>query len=156
MVVASVLDGRIRVRDEGLKKEPLLSRVREALLETPGVAAVEVNPRVGSLLVLFDAALAAAQRLLQVVSDLLGQPLPAEEPAAAAQGTPGRFFARKVSFALSPALKKRVINIGMLASLLLSVAAAVFHFKKLHVLTGIVFLALFGDHYYQRRSLMFS
>jgi len=36
MEITSHFEGRVRIRDEGLKKEPLLSRAREALLAMPG------------------------------------------------------------------------------------------------------------------------
>lgn len=151
MVVASVLDGRVRVRDEGLKNGPLAAQVADALLDTPGVAKAQANPRVGSLLVLFDAALVAAERILATIADLLGAEQPEPGPARAAE-VPWRKF----SISLPPAARRRVVNLGMLASLALSMAAAVFDFKKLHILAGILFLALFGDHLFQRKEAMFA
>ena len=173
MVVASLLDGRIRIRDEGQKKEPLASRVREALLAAPGVSSVEANPRVGSLLVLFSAAVTAVEKILKTVSDLLG--IAAESPDSAEQApSPGIPFAERASSATSqvrkkllslvgraalavpPGAKRRMVNIGMLASLAVSLAAAIFGLKKLHILTGIIFVALFGDHFYQKKEAMFA
>lgn len=156
MIVASLLDGRLRVRDEALKREPLATRVRDALLATPGVAAAEVNPRVGSMLVLYDAALAAVDQILETVAGLLGTSVQAG-PETAAPGRPARMpLSGGMSLFPSPAMKRRVVNLGMLASLALSIAAAVLDFKKLHILAGILFLALFGDHFYQRREQMFA
>ena len=155
MVVASLLDGRVRVRDEALKSEPRAAQVRDALLATPGVAAAEVNLRVGSMLVLYDAALAAVDQILESIAGLLGTSVTPGE--AAAQKRPFRMpLAGKVSLSLTPAVKRRVVNIGMFASLLLSVAAAILDLKKLHILAGVVFLALFGDHFYQRKGQMFA
>lgn len=159
MVVASLLNGRVRVRDEGLKKQPLLSRVTEALIATPGVTSAEANTRVGSLLVFYDAALAAAEQILKLISELLGSPqeVPPSAEAEAGGATSRPFpFSRAMSLSIPPALRRRVVNYGMLAALALSVGAAIIHFKKLHVLAGIVFLALFGDHLYQRRGQMFA
>lgn len=156
MVVASLLSGRLRVRDEGLKREPLVDRVRDALMGTPGVAQVDANPRVGSLLVLYDAALAAAEQILKTIAELLGSAGEAggqEEPRSASGRIP---FVGKASLSVSPAVRRKVVNLGMLASLLLSVAAAILDFKKLHILAGVVFLALFGDHFFQRREQMFA
>ena len=174
MVVASLLDGRVRVRDEGLRREPLVNRVREALLALPGVDAVEANPRVGSLLIIYSAALTAVEKILKTVSNLVGSE---EEGRDSAEPAPGREktpFAEKASsatarvrrqllslvgraaLAVPPATKKRLVNIGMLASLALSLAAAIFGFKKLHVLAGIVFVVLFGDHFYQKKEAMFA
>lgn len=156
MIVASLLNGRVRVRDEALKRGALAALVTDALMDTPGVASAEVNPRVGSLLVLYDAALVAVERILEAVSELVGSSPPAEGPAQAVSGPGGVPFVRRMSLSLPAAVKKRVVNIGMLASLLLSVAAAILDFKKLHVLAGILFLALFGDHLYMRKEHMFA
>lgn len=156
MIVASLLDGRVRVRDEALKREPLATRVRDALLATPGVAAAEVNPRVGSMLVLYDATLAAVDQILETVAGLLGTSVQASGETAAPKRPARMPLSGGLSLSLSPAMKKRVVNIGMLASLALSVAAAVLDFKKLHILAGILFLALFGDHLYMRKEHMFA
>ena len=156
MVVASLLDGRVRIRDEGLKREPLVTRVREALLATPGISQVDANPRVGSLLILYSAALTAVEKILKMVSELLGSGVEASGSAEPAQST-GRRLLGKVSLAVPSVLKTRTINnIGMLASLALSLAAAIFSLKKLHILAGIIFVALFGRHFYERRTRMFA
>ncbi len=65
MEITSHFESRVRIRDEGLKKEPLLSRAREALLAMPGVSEVEANPRVGSLLVLYAAAVTAVEKMMK-------------------------------------------------------------------------------------------
>lgn len=174
MVVASLVGGRVRVRDEGLKSEALVNRVREALLATPGVSGVEANPRVGSLLVLYSTAVTAVERILKTVSDLVGsghemrdsaEPAPspgklpfAERASAAIPRVRRKLLSLvgRVSLAIPPGAKRRLVNLGMLASLALSLAAAVFGMKKLHILAGIVFVALFGDHFYQKRDAMFA
>jgi len=71
MLVASNIAGRLRVRDEKLRKEPLAANIREKLLETPGVTGVEANPRVGSLLVLYSAAVEGVESILELISGLL-------------------------------------------------------------------------------------
>ena len=150
MAVASQFDGRVRIRDEGLKREPLLARVKEALLIMPGVTGVEGNPRVGSLLVLYKAAVTVVEKILETVTDLIGSG-EVEEKAAEA----GRLSAR-VPFSIPAKVKRSVANFGMLAALLLSVAAAIFDLKKLHILAGIVFLALFGVHFFERKEYLFA
>lgn len=184
MVVASVVDGRVRIRDEGLKSESVAGRVRDELLATEGVTSVEGNPRVGSLLVLYNAARTALENILKAVSGILGtghegrtegaqQGEPKQswwkkvmrpeqgEQSEGEQGEPVQSWWRqmlakaKVSPAASSVMKRRVMNnIGMLASLTLSLLAALFSFKKLHILSGLVFVALFGEHFYQRRARM--
>ena len=53
-------------------------------------------------------------------------------------------------------LKSKAVNYGMLATLVLSVLAAVVHLKKLHVLAGILFLGFFGAHFFERKQFMFA
>jgi len=157
MVVASLVDGRVRIRDEGLKREPLVAQVREALLATPGVSGVEANTRVGSLLVLYSAALTAVEKILKTVSHLLGSGEEVGGRAEPAQSSGKRSFIGRASLGVPSVLKRRILNnIGMLASLVLSLAAAILGFKKLHILTGILFVALFGRHFYERRAQMFA
>jgi hypothetical protein len=183
MVVASLLDGRVRLRDEGLKKEPLVSQVREALLATPGVRAVEANTRVGSVLILYSAALTAVDKILKTVAHLLGadeEVRVGAEPTRTSEKTPllkrikdavfpkvkktlsgismpAGVKQKLVNFRAGSVIKRRIVgNIGMLASLVLSMGAALFGLKKLHILAGIVFLFAFGDHFYQRRARVFA
>lgn len=155
MVVASHFDGRVRIRDEGLKREPLLARVRETLLAAPGVSGVEGNPRVGSLLVLYSAAVTALDKILETVAGLIGSGEAGEEGAEA--GAFARVSAKissRVPFSIPARVKRNVTNIGMLGALLLSVVAAIFDLKKLHILAGIVFLALFGVHVFERKEYL--
>ena len=152
MVVTSHIEGRVRIRDEGLKEEALLTKVREALLDNPGIANVEANPRVGSLLVLYSSPLTGVERIQQIISGFLGE----GEPVAPA-GLAGiaRIF-EKVPRAIPERARKIAGNVGMLASLVLSVIAAVLDLKKLHILAGVIFLAIFGAHLYERRQFLFA
>lgn len=149
MFVASHIAGRMRIRDEKVRTEPVASRVREALLAAPGVDGVEVNPRVGSVLVVYSAAVTGGGAILALLSDILG----AEEETATSAST---CVCPKISLTIPPRVKRQAVNIGMLASLALSLAAAIVHLKKLHVLAGILFVALFGDHIYERRRMLFA
>lgn len=150
MVVSSHFEGRARIRDEGLRKEPLITRAREALLAMPGVSGVEGNARVGSLLVLYNAAVTGIEKIIETVADLKGS----VEVGVEARGG-GRVSARPL-FSIPARVKRNVTNFGMLAALLLSVAAAIFDLKKLHILAGIVFLALFGVHFFERKEYLFA
>ncbi|HBG06145.1 MAG: hypothetical protein A2075_02485 [Geobacteraceae bacterium GWC2_58_44] len=157
MVVASLVDGRVRIRDEKLKREPVLARIKEELMAAPGVTGVEANPRVGSLLVIYSAALTAVEKILKTVSELLGSGVEVSGSAEPARSFVKMPFIRRESFAVPSVLKARVLNnIGMLASLVLSIGLGIFGLKKLHILTGIVFVALFGKHFYERRAQMFA
>jgi hypothetical protein len=52
--------------------------------------------------------------------------------------------------------KKTTVNLGMLASLVTSMLGILFDLKKLHVAAGILFLAFFGIHLFERRRAMFA
>jgi len=49
-----------------------------------------------------------------------------------------------------------MLNMGMLASLVLSITAALIHLKKFHVLAGALFLLFFGNHFYERKRFFFA
>jgi len=152
MDVTSHIEGRVRIRDEGLKNETLLSKVTEALLVTPGIASVEANPRVGSLLVLYRAAVTGLEKIRQIISGLLAA---GESVARTSSAGIGRVIG-KFSPTVSPRTKRIAINIGMLASLALSLVAAVLDLKKLHILAGVIYLAIFGTHLFERRQSLFA
>lgn len=152
MVVASHVDGRVRIRDDGLKKGGTASRIKEALLAEPGVSGVESNPRVGSLLVLYSAALTALEKILKKISEMLGSSL--EAPGS--EERPRSFPKIPLSISIPAAIKRKALNVGMLLSLILSVGAAVVCLKKLHIALGIIFTALAAQHTYQRRRLILA
>ncbi len=149
MDVASHFPGRIRLRDERLRKERVAARVRETLLAEPGIACVEANRRVGSVLIHYAADVTGKETLLKRVADLL---ISASQMRAAALPKPPPRLAN----INSTKVKRGALNRGMLASLLFSVAVAGMSLKKLHSLSGVVFLVLAGEHIYERRHLNLS
>ena len=152
MVVTSHIEGRVRIRDEGLKKETLLLQLREALLESPGISGVEANPRVGSLLVIYNAASTGVERIQQIIAGFIGE----GEAAASAVSEGISRIIGKIPRTVPPRVKRIAVNAGMLASLVLSVVAAVLDLKTLHILAGVIFLAIFGAHLYERRQYLFA
>lgn len=155
MLVVSQFEGRIRIRDEKMKKETLLSRVQEALLETDGVDGVEVNSRVGSLLVFYTAAKTETEKILNIIGELLDSYVCG--PASGFSNNESSCCRLdRCSFKLTPAMKRVAANIGMLASLGFSMLAAVLHLKKLHIITGIIFLLLVGDHCLDKKERLFA
>lgn len=150
MEITSHFGGRARIRSEKFKNGSVAASVREDLAAAPGIEKIEVNSRVGSLLVFYSESVTD----LNSISELIAKSLDAEaDPMSAAPSTNDNTMCRPL---FPKRLKRNITNIGMLAALLLSMIGAVFHFKKLHVLTGIIFLALFGDHFYERRELLFG
>ncbi|BBA71662.1 hypothetical protein [Geobacter sulfurreducens] len=151
MVIASHVAGRLRIRDEKVRRESVAGRVREALAATTGVSSVEVSARVGSVLIIYSGAVTGAD-ILAVVSKLVGSAVVEEVVAP----EPSKKAGPRISLAVSPRLKRNAANIGMISTLALSLVAAPFHLKKLHVVAGIAFTVLVGDHLYERRQLLFA
>lgn len=150
MEIASHCAGRIRIRDERLKHEGTASGLCRSLLERAGVVAADASSRVGSLLIHYAPGETTGEAVFAAVAGLLdAQPLRTRPTAL-------RPTTRRPSGTLPARLQRRIKMIGMLASLLLSVAAAALDLKKLHILAGVVFLALFGDHLYERRGMLFA
>jgi hypothetical protein len=113
---------------------------------------VSVNPRAGSLLILFQ----QARTTLGEITALLARFLPEEtstspSPAPAAKTRAGR--PRQAGLA---AVKRQAINLGMLAALLASLAGAALGAKALHIIAGLVFVGFFGLHFLDKKHFIFS
>ncbi|PWV63199.1 HMA2 domain-containing protein [Plasticicumulans acidivorans] len=125
-MIASAIPGRIRVRDGRLKQAGFAQQVAEAAQALAGVSAVRSNPAAGSLVVHYDTAVTAEEEMEERVEALCLAP-----------------------YAGPRSLRARVAQaskIGMLATLVPSLAFAVSGYKKLHVLTGAGFLLFAGMH----------
>lgn len=152
MLVASCIDGRIRIRDPQLTQKGVADVVCEALSALPGISQVTVNERVGSLLVIYSAAVTRFQSIMESIAALLGD----EEEATpfARSGEQAPFVSGLRS--LGPAGRRSAVNLGMLASLVTSMLGIMFGLKKLHYAAGVIFLALFGIHFFKRRRAVFA
>ena len=159
MVIASCIDGRLRIRDDLLRNASAADAVRRVLLAAPGVREVSVNPRAGSLLILYH----QAQTTLRKITDLLSRYLLPERAAPASldkRSVPERrSHNRRAGLptrrsALLPRIRRQAVNLGMLSALLVSMAGAVLGAKMLHIVAGVVFLGVLAIHLFdQRRSL---
>jgi len=155
MEIVSNVAGRARFRDPALKREPRLEEAQRALAALPGVSAVEANVRVGSLLVHYDPALAALESLAQAVGARAGAA--AEAGRGAAPRPRSRRAAEVPRRPGAPLVDRRVLkNLGLLATLSVSMGGALFHLKKLHYLSGLAFVALSGDHVLERKRALIS
>lgn len=159
MVIASCIDGRLRVRDDLLRNTAAAEAVRRALLAVPGIREVSTNPRAGSLLVLFQ----QAQTTLGKITDLLNRYLLPEKSAPTSfprRSVPERrshdrrtLPTRRSEIALG--IRRRAVNLGMLAMLLVSMAGAVLDAKSLHIISGVLFLGIFAIHLFDKRRSLF-
>jgi hypothetical protein len=160
MVIASCIDGRLRVRDELLRNAAAADAVRRVLLAAPGVRQVSANPRAGSLLIIYQ----QAQTTLRKITDLLNRYLLPESsvPASLTERSPTerRSHDRRIGpptrrSELFPRIRRQAVNLGMLAALLVSMAGAVLGAKMLHIVAGVVFLGVLAIHLFEkRRSLL--
>lgn len=148
MLIASCIDGRLRIRDQQLTQKHFAEAVREALSALPGISQVNINEKIGSLLIVYSAAVTNLRGILDAIIEQLGE---VEEPLNARSGE--RASGKQP---LGPAGRKSAVNMGMLASLLTSVIGIMLGLKKLHVGAGILFLAFFGIHFFKRRRAVFA
>lgn len=153
MIIASHFDGRIRIRDQQLTNKGVAQAISDALSALPGVGQVTVNERVGSLLVIYSAAMTKLQSIMERISGLLGE-APQESMGAAPFSKENCCVTGLRSLRLPG--KKAVVNLGMLATLVTSMLGIMFGLKKLHVAAGVLFLAIFGIHIFERRRAMFA
>ena len=152
MQIASCIDGRIRIRDNQLTKKDVAEAVCEALSALPGISQVTVNERVGSLLVIYSAAVTKLQSIMESITGLLGDE--EETTPSARSGKQAPLISGIRSLGLSG--RKSAVNLGMLASLVTSMLGILFGLKKLHYAAGMIFLALFGIHFFKRRHAVFA
>ena len=151
MQIASSIDGRVRIRDQQLTRTDVASAIEAKLSALPGVAQVSVNGKIGSLLVVYSAAAVTLKEIMKTISTLLGETeLPLRET---------RNERAESVFRIRPLTlpgKRSIVNMGMLASLVTSMVGIMIGLKKLHYAAGVVFLAFFGIHIFERRAAMFA
>ena len=135
--------GRIRFRNGALKAAGFANTVRDALLDAKGVLEVQVNRRVGSLLVLFDKGRISGEKILSTVAESLGVDLDKLRAQAAS-----------MKKSITSPDGRRNVKRGMMASLAVGLAMLVFS-ERLHAAAGLAFVALLAAHLYQnKRTLM--
>jgi hypothetical protein len=149
MVIASHIEGRIRIRDTRLRQPELLAELRQELLQIPDIKKVSWNSKVGSLLILYRKARHALKEITNFLARFLGSiALPA---AMTDRPTP-----RATAPSRRPIVtRRRVVNIGMLATLLLSLLVMAGS-KQLHILAGLHFLGFLAIHLFQKRHTLLN
>lgn len=158
MVIASSIDGRVRIRDDLFRNAAAAEAVKRHLLAVPGIREVSTNSRAGSLLVKYQ----QAQTTLRKITDFLGRYLPER---LAPEGLPARSIPERRSHdrrtlptRREPSLarlRRQAVNLGMLSSLLLSMAGAVLDAMSLHIVAGVLFLGILAIHLFEKRRSLF-
>lgn len=157
--IVSSTPGRIRLRDQALHRLATMEEMRATLATLDGVDSIECNPEAGSLTLRYD-----LKRVQQHVI------VPKVEAAAAAAfgallgvRNPGaKLRGRKASQGSKPAAAfpgsrlNRYAKCGMLGSLAISLAFAGAGKKRLHVVSGSLFLVCLGTHIAIHRRRLLS
>lgn len=140
---AAATQGRIRFRNESLKVAEFGYTLRDALLEVKGVVQVQVNKRIGSILILFDKTKISADKILNTIAGALGVDM--------SKVKNGISNANK---ALTGRKGRRYVKRGLMASIATALGIVYFS-EKWHVVAGITFVHLLALHLYQnKKSLM--
>lgn len=143
-----ILPGRVRLRTPALRRAANAAELRKALLTQAGVQDVQVNARVGSLLVHYDPQLLSEETL----RTLLEQHFPGALTRAASSAAGSRSGALP-TVRLS-ADQRRTLAYAMLTSLGTSLLSLLVHSKKAHVLAGLLFLGGLGVHLSDKRRFL--
>lgn len=127
-MIASAVSGRIRVRSNSLKKNTVLSAVKKTIQALDGVKKVRGNPEAGSLIVFYD---------IEVVSEFVMEELVESIcDSGAASVAPDNNGSRM----------GQLTKLGMVSTLVPTVAFAIAGKKKYHVYAGTAFLFFAGLH----------
>ena len=141
--VVSRLPGRLRVRHPALRRPRACAAALALLTGRDGVIAVEANPATGGLLLRYDPARGAPDKMEADVVAALNDLFRAAAPQAA---LPPVAELHKAERRLSPRpMSKRLVNIGMLGSMAATLAALAYG-KKLHALMGAAHLVFLAAH----------
>lgn len=143
--IVSSLPGRLRLRGDALRDPAALRRLSDDVARWRHVAAVEANPRTGSLLVHYDAARLKPETFEARIAAAFAAPASAApHPArAAAHGGTPRVRANRYA--------KRAMLISLAVSLLLAGAGR----KRWHALAGGLFVASLAVHLWVHRRHVF-
>jgi hypothetical protein len=134
--------GRIRFRDEALMVAEVAYAIRDSLLEVKGVVQVEVNKRIGSILVLYDRSKTSGENILKRIAESLGVDVERVKDRA-----------RSAQKALTSAKGRRYVKRGMMASMAGALGVVAFS-EKWHVAAGAVFVPLLALHMYQNKKTL--
>jgi len=156
-VIASFVEGRIRLRDEKFKNRAVGDEIQKNVAHLKGILNVSINQRTGSLLIFYDKTILKLEQLLHVLADYL-------DAAKAVSRKANRGLSQ--NYGHSPHIKyeaghsdletvpvarvsitnRKIVKLGMLASLAVSMLGAAADIAALHITAGIIFLGFVGLH----------
>ncbi len=147
-MIASFIDGRVRLRHEALKDSAKMSMVEAFVKSQNGVLSTISNPRTGSLLVEYDPGKIPRASLM-----LAAQALRAQLGIPSDDGCVGEGERRKkaegciLSVLLNHKSEMLLLTGSMAATLVGGVAN-----RRLHLAAGALFALLTAGHMYKRRG----
>lgn len=136
-MISSYIEGRVRIRHNALKDLELMSAVLSAVQGEEGILHVSANPKIGSLLVLYDPDRISREKLLMAAKLLEAK----DEDKACSPRSSRREARRRESLLLGS-----VYGLTLLSGL---VGGA-----RLHVATAGLFTLLAFKHLYDRRKCL--
>ncbi|EHJ46414.1 hypothetical protein DFW101_0397 [Solidesulfovibrio carbinoliphilus subsp. oakridgensis] len=146
-MIASCIEGRLRLRHPALTDATLLREVAEQVAALPGITGVEANPRTGSLLVTHDESIATA--------DLVAMAEQYAASHAATGATVPAKPARDGKMANVAKIKRRTQKIGLATCMAGAVATGLADTKAAHLVFGLGLAGFAAWHLtmYRRRFL---
>lgn len=141
-MIASFIDGRVRVRSKALKEAPVMQSMQEAVAAQDGILEVTVNLKTGSLLVRYDPKRISREQLAMAASILEEherEGLDAASRNICAPGGKKRFRQRENA---------------LLGGLYLLTLLGGLTGTRVHVVSGALLTLLVGKHLYDRRRCL--
>ena len=134
--IVSAVPGRLRIKDDRFSEQTAAQAFVAHLQQAAGanvIIATRINPQASSVIVNYDAERIVADDMQRQVRALLVIPSPLRHKPR------GKRRSRRLRI-------NRVAKIGALTSLAASLAFAAAGSKRLHIITGMVFLACLSAH----------
>lgn len=147
-MIVRILPGRVRLRTPALRRASNAAALRKALLALTGVQDLQVNARVGSLLVHYDPQVLSEDALRTLLEHHFPGALVSAAPSAAC-GRSGAIPTLRLS-----ADQRRALAYAMLTSLGTSLLSLLVHSKKAHVVAGLLFLGGLSVHLSDKRKFL--
>ncbi|MFV0347264.1 MAG: HMA2 domain-containing protein [Halodesulfovibrio sp.] len=136
--------GRIRFRNGALKVGELGYSLRDELLAAKGILDVQLNKRIGSMLVLFDKARIKAEAIFKRIAEFLHIDVVKVQEGLSSFN---RAFGSRAA--------RRNVKLGMGLALGTAIGALAYS-GRWHAVAGGAFLTLLGGHLYQNRRTLMS
>ena len=140
--IVSSLPGRIRIRDKNLRDQAKLNELKNELLKIAAITQVQDNVRTGSVLVRFDrSAIEIATleaNIVSAVDKVIGKP--SKPPALLSRKNINRY--------------NKLVMLASLGTSLTFAVASRRRWRRLHALTGYLFIANLGVHLFIYRKAL--